>query len=101
MSYPSMVASWVQAPLWLPDEIREVNEHLMRARWQLGTLLRKMARDGKTMLLTATQFTAELERIGLDRVVAMEAQRLSCMPKDELEKALVRNHKNCLTLGSH
>jgi hypothetical protein len=53
------------------------------------------------MLPTETSFVAELERIGLDRVVAMEAQRLSCMPKDELEKALVRNHKNGLILGSH
>ena len=33
------------AGLYSPDEIREVNEHRMRARWQLGTLLRNMARD--------------------------------------------------------
>jgi hypothetical protein len=59
-----------------------------------------MSRDrprlgGKTMSPTETQFTAELQRIGLNRVVAMEAQRLSCMPNHEFEKALVRNLPDC------
>jgi hypothetical protein len=65
----------------------------------LGALLRGLNRDKpgprkKDMSPPATQFRAELERINLDHQVALEAQRISCMPKAELEKVLARNHKN-------
>jgi hypothetical protein len=50
----------------------------MRARWQLGALLQKMSRGagpgrGKKMLTTSTSFTAELERISLNRVAALRS----------------------------
>lgn len=83
--------------LYTPDEIREINEFRMRARWRLGQLLSKMERGRpgpkKDTSPKGTQFRKEIERIGLDKNVAQEAQRIAALPQDELEKALVRSHK--------
>jgi N6-adenosine-specific RNA methylase IME4 len=81
--------------LYSPDEMRAVNELRMKARWHLGVLLRNIERhQGKrTLSPGATKLTDELKRLGLDRQVALEAQRIACMPKAELEKELARNHR--------
>jgi hypothetical protein len=90
--------------LYSPDELRSVNELRMKARWGLGALLRKVWRKvGRPSKLSpaATKFRAELKRIGLDHQVALEAQRIACMPKVELEKVLARNHKHGVAAKTH
>jgi hypothetical protein len=91
-----MLPDGSNAGLYSPDEMRSVNEMRMRARWSLGALLLKTERhQGKRTLSPAeTKLTDALARIGLNRQVALEAQRIACMPKDEMEKTLARNHQN-------
>jgi hypothetical protein len=94
----SLEVAMSNAGLYTLEQIRQVNEHRMRARWQLGYLLGYLLRGtgpgrGKKMSPSETSFRAELKRIGLDRTVAMEAERISCMPKEAMEKVLAANHK--------
>lgn len=81
--------------LYTPDEIRVINEFRMRARWRLGVLLAKMERHQgkKTISPTGKKLMDELKRIGLDKNVAQEAQRIATLPPKELDAVLSRNHK--------
>jgi hypothetical protein len=84
--------------LYTPDELREINEFRMRARYRLGALLAKVERGkapGKDKMISQAgkSFLTYLKEIELDKNRAQEAQRIAIMPKDEFEKALVANHK--------
>jgi N6-adenosine-specific RNA methylase IME4 len=84
--------------LYTPDELREINETRMRARYRLGALLAKVERGagpgrGKKMSRPETSFREYLKEIKLDKARAQEAQRIAAMPPKEFEKALVANHK--------
>jgi hypothetical protein len=85
-----------EAGLYSQDRIRDVTLARMLARWKLGQLLRKEARDtskrGPRGTFTAgvkglnAGFRALLERVGVTPPVALEAQRIGALPEKELEK---------------
>jgi MT-A70 len=84
--------------LYTPDELREINESRMRARYRLGGLLVKVERGagpgrGKKISQAGKSFMEYLKEIELDKNRAQEAQRIATMPPKEFEKALVANHK--------
>jgi N6-adenosine-specific RNA methylase IME4 len=83
-----------ESGLYDPEEIRPLNETRMQARWKLGGLLARIERKpggrGKKAL---TGLGVLLEKIGLTDPVAIQAQRISHLPENELEKVLVRCHK--------
>jgi N6-adenosine-specific RNA methylase IME4 len=84
-----------ESGLFDPEEMRPLNEVRMWARWKLGQLLAKVDRatapgKGKMALGSLTSF---LQKIGLSKPVALEAQRIGTMPDVDLEKALARCHK--------
>jgi hypothetical protein len=68
--------------LYRIEEIRPVRELFLDARWMLGRMLRKMMRrpDGQrrgSEARAVPQFKAELDRLGLTKPRAIEAQRIS------------------------
>ena len=70
-------------------DLHEVNEARMRARWRLGQMLAAITRANhrpKKGVRAAPLFRETLDRLGLERKRAIEAQRLGMMPKIELEK---------------
>jgi N6-adenosine-specific RNA methylase IME4 len=81
--------------LYSPDELRAINEQRMRARHKLGALLSKIERGAGQPRNSGggrPNFREAIDAIGLAATAAKEAQRIACMPKGELEKALARNH---------
>jgi N6-adenosine-specific RNA methylase IME4 len=85
--------------LYTADQLREVNELRMRARWKLGRLLGAVGRGtgpgrGRKIRQVVGSFWAALKELGLDAKTAERAQRIATLPKDELEKALTAAHKD-------
>lgn len=80
-----------ESGLYTAEQIRRVNALRMRARWKLGRLLAAVTR-GQPAPGTASQpvtwFRGVLEKLGLDRMTAVRAQRIGALPEPELEKAL-------------
>ncbi len=81
------------------EEIRPVNEAKMRARWKLGQLLAKMERGtgpgrGKKKGGVRPSFMDYIKKIGLANTAAKEAQRISTLPPNELEKAFAEARKH-------
>jgi hypothetical protein len=71
--------------LYTSDQVRQVNELRMRARWRLGQLLAAIERApgpgrGKKMLTVSTSFRALLAKLELDSAVALHAQRIGALP---------------------
>jgi hypothetical protein len=80
------------------DQIRNVNELRMRARWKLGQLLARVERGsgpgrGKVGA-DRPSFIAYLEELKLKGTVAKEAQRIGALPAPEFDKALAVAHKS-------
>ena len=87
-----------QAGLYSTAEIRPVNELRMRARWKLGQALAKLerkqgARSDLTLSTDQTKFRGILAALKLDKMIALEAQRIGTLPDGELERALTEAHK--------
>jgi N6-adenosine-specific RNA methylase IME4 len=92
------------------DEVREVNEYRMRARWKLGGLLKIMWRDagpgrGKKGKEKKNEggplsFLDALKKLGLDTKAATQAQRIHAMPQGEQEKSFKATRKD-ETLNSY
>jgi hypothetical protein len=71
--------------------MRPINELRMKPRWKLGQALAKVERgQGARSDLTSSggqtklSFRAFLTDLGLDKSVAVEAQRIGTMPDEEL-----------------
>jgi N6-adenosine-specific RNA methylase IME4 len=81
------------AGMYDPDEIRDVVEARLRARWKLGQLLAKIARqqgartDKRTLSHNATKFRDYIKEIGINKDAAQRAQRLGCLPLKVLNAA--------------
>ncbi len=87
------------AGLYDTAEIRPVNEMRMRARWKLGRALAKEDRcpgpgRGKKGVTGLPSFKAFLQKLGLSKPTAVEAQRIGALPDDELEKAFAEARDN-------
>jgi hypothetical protein len=90
--------------LYTADQIRNVNELRMRARWKLGQLLAPVERGqtigpgrghvGETVGGARPPFIAYLEELKLKGTVAKEAQRIGALPAPEFDKALAVAHKS-------
>jgi hypothetical protein len=68
--------------------MRPVNETRMAARWKLGRALAKVERatapgKGKMAL---TSLTSLLQKLSLTKPIALEAQRIGCMPDEEMAR---------------
>jgi hypothetical protein len=79
--------------LYTADQIRNVNELRMRARWKLGRLLANFARAagpgrGKKMGQGDPSFSSALASLELDNNTAKRAQRIGALPAPEFDKAL-------------
>jgi hypothetical protein len=68
------------------EDMRPINELRMAARWKLGKTLAKVERrqGDRTSEGSFTKFIADL---GLTKPTAMEAQRIGCMPDEEMARA--------------
>lgn len=81
------------------DEIREVVEARMRARWKLGQLLAKMERSKGGRPKKTSDIVSEvskgdmLEDLGLNWKDAQRAQRLGTLPEKELDRAFAAARK--------
>jgi N6-adenosine-specific RNA methylase IME4 len=80
------------AGMYDPDEIRDVVEARIRARWKLGGLLATMQRGhgpgrGKKNRQGVESFIGYLKEINLDWKAAQRAQRLGCLPLKILNAA--------------
>jgi N6-adenosine-specific RNA methylase IME4 len=81
------------------DEIRDVVEQRIRARWKLGQLLAKIergkaGRKGKNNTRHDVEyFTAYVTKIGLDWKASQRAQRLGTLPAKELNRAFMEARK--------
>jgi hypothetical protein len=88
------------AGLYTPDQIREVIEERMRARWKLGRLLAAVARTagpgrGKKIAGTLQSFTDFVrDKLKWNTTMATEAQRIGTLPQAELEKHLAEAHRD-------
>jgi len=77
-------------------DLHEINEHRMRARWKLGQMLAATAKtkggrpSNNSSQAGKSYFADLLKRLKLDKNRAQEAQRISCLPKLELEKTFQR-----------
>lgn len=72
-------------------DLHEINENRMRARWKLGQMLAAMShKPGRPKRgekgTGRTLFRELLKQLKLERPRAIEAQRISCLPRLELEK---------------
>jgi hypothetical protein len=75
--------------LYSVEDMRPINETRMAARWKLGRALAAVERNrGKRTDLTSRPEAAKLKgllkAIGLDEKVARKAQRIGCMPDEEM-----------------
>jgi hypothetical protein len=74
------------------EAIRPARELFLDSRWKLGRLLAKMARGagpgrGKKISHPEKSFMRDLDRLGLNKDRAQEAQRIGTLPLDEKKKA--------------
>ena len=74
--------------LYSIEDMRPINELRMVARWKLGRALAKVERGkpfpgSATMSGEQTRFRDLLKKLDLDKSLAMEAQRIGCMPDEE------------------
>jgi N6-adenosine-specific RNA methylase IME4 len=88
------------------DELREVNEYRMRARWKLGKLLKQLPQHrvagpgrgkkkknkaktngGRPRLFSDPSKVESLQKLQLDSKAATQAQRISAMPLSEQDKS--------------
>jgi hypothetical protein len=75
--------------LYSVEDMRPINELRMIARWKLGRALAQVERathPGKGKVASGG-LTSLLVRLALDRQTSMEAQRIGCMPDDEMAQA--------------
>ncbi len=81
------------------EAIRPARELFLDSRWRLGQLLAKMPRGagpgrGKKMSRAETSFRADIEKLGLDPMRAVEAQRIGTLPAAEKKKAYTAAKKD-------
>jgi hypothetical protein len=74
------------------EDMRPINETRMAARWKLGKALAQVERGrpgpvGKDTSAQRTYLKDLLREIDLAKTVAMEAQRIGCMPDEEMARA--------------
>jgi hypothetical protein len=71
--------------LYSVEDMRPINETRMAARWKLGKALAKVerAQGDRTSERGFTKFIAEL---GLTKPTARDAERLGCMPDEEMAR---------------
>jgi N6-adenosine-specific RNA methylase IME4 len=89
--------------LYSIEDMRPINELRMKARWKLGAALATVERGkpgpvGKDTSAVQKYLKNLLQKIGLDKSVAMEAQRIGTMPDEELEKAYDRARREARLL---
>ena len=77
--------------LYSIEDMRPINELRMAARWKLGRALAQVERGagpgrGKKVSGDQTSFRDLLRSIDLDKNVAMEAQRIGCLPDKEMPR---------------
>jgi N6-adenosine-specific RNA methylase IME4 len=99
LAFERMVAayeSYMRRAGYSQGDLHEINEARMRARWRLGQMLAKVARQkGGKGVRAAHGLLETLKRLKLERSRAIEAQRIGCLPKIELE----RNFQKARKLG--
>lgn len=84
--------------LYRTEEIREVNEAKMRARWRLGQLLSEIERSagpgrGKKIGSPSQSFTGQLKNWNLESRIATLAQRIGTLPEADLERIFAVNRE--------
>jgi hypothetical protein len=88
-----------ESGLYTADQIRQVNELRMRARWRLGILLAQVERGGagpgrgKKVYLKGTSFRRFIGDLGLHKNAVTAAQRIGALPETEFDKALAEAQK--------
>lgn len=77
--------------LYSIEDMRPINETRMAARWKLGKALAQVERlpggRGKNTSGDQKSFSGLLKALDLDKSAAMEAQRIGCMPDEEMARA--------------
>jgi N6-adenosine-specific RNA methylase IME4 len=79
--------------LYSREDMREVNETRMEARWFLGKALTQIERQQGGSKSRSGILNALLAEINLNKNRVVEVQRLATLPEAELEKAFAMAHK--------
>jgi hypothetical protein len=78
--------------LYSVEDMRPINETRMAARWKLGKALAAVERGkpgpvGKDNRVAHAYLKTLLAELKLDKTVARDAQRIGCMPDEEMARA--------------
>jgi hypothetical protein len=92
--------------IYTADQIREVNELRMRARWKLGQLLARVERGQglRTSVQAGSKsFIGYIDELGLPKSDALRAQRIGALPPlsvaPAIESVTLRRGPPCRAVG--
>lgn len=103
----------IDSGMYREDEVREVNEYRMRARWKLGGILKKLdkqtvispgrggkSKKGRPVSIIGTSKVESLGKLQLEGNAARQAERINAMPQSEQERSFRATRKD-ETLNSY